>query len=366
MKAQRTGDVRWTQAEDAILVPAYKAGGVMAALAALPHRRKAQIDGRLKHLGVRRYPPWTARRNEELRRLWGHATLGQIAQRLDCKPITVYRHALALDLGVCPQGFEYIATAAERLGYSADTFTRICRWAGVGMPPSYQKPGRASKHPRHMVDSADAEAAIDRWHTTETLTSAAERLGFGDYRALLDRLQALGHRIVEKGEGRYRNPMLEEPGPTSSVVRVGTTARGRKEHRDGFHIRVDSALADRAAALENMKEAAQRTGIFVERLKGILLAAGVRPATKRGYLLEPAFVDKVVADSRLPSGTESVAEAAGVNKLTMSRWLRAAGFTREGNAYWRLHPAEVDVVIEKNLARLAARRVPGRGMRRAA
>jgi hypothetical protein len=372
----RRGDF-WTPAEDAILIPAYKAGGVMAALAALPKRRKAQIDGRLKHLGIRRFPTWTARRNEELTRFWGNVSLAVMAKHFEVSPTTVFRHAIRLGLGACPQGHEFLTTIAKRLGYDLPTFTRILRWAGVGVFLVYSNPNSPPlKRPRHFVDTADAEAAVDRWHKTETVTAAAKRLGYADFRTLLVRIEALGHSVVELGKRRYRTP-LEDPGPTSPIVRVDATTRGRDDvRRTGSHVRVDSDLADRAAKLENMKQAAKRHGLYIGRLKALLLGAGVKPfgssrrfRVKRGYLLDPAFVDQVVADSRRPKDTEGIASAAfraGVNAATMSRWLRAAGFKTEGNRPWVLNPAEVDVVIEANLTKLAALRAARRVTRKAA
>ncbi len=50
MSQEHLNAPRWSQAEDALLVPAYRDGGIRAAMRALPHRTRKAISARIQRL----------------------------------------------------------------------------------------------------------------------------------------------------------------------------------------------------------------------------------------------------------------------------------------------------------------------------
>ena len=347
----RACEQAWTKAEEATLVAAFKSGGVVAARKALPGRRKHQITGRASRLGLRRTARWTAKMDAELRLLWGQILIRGIAQRLGCTPMEVYNRGHLLGLGIVPQGMGYVWVEAKRMGYEVETLRRILAWAHVRILLAYVRPGGAKQNQKHIVDTADAEAAVDRWHRTETLRAGAARVGLSD-NALRLRLAVLGHAVVEIGEGRYRSA-LEEPGPTAGVVRVAPLQGRGNKRGSRMHIRVESELVDRAARLETLEQAAERLGRHRKALGRDLARAGLLPPGRRMFLLEPEKVDAAVAAEAKVMDLVAAATYAGVTKWRMAVWLREAGFERT-SGFWRLTPEDVDGLVESRREQVAA------------
>lgn len=170
---------------------------------------------------------WTEREKDELRMMWGHHRVADIARRLDRKPAAVYRMAGALDLGLgCPQGFEYVAEASRRAGYAHATMVAILRWAGVKLWMPSSDPSARGTNPERVVEPSEVDEAVRAWCATETLAWAADRHG------ITPRLMA---RILKAAHARW-----------DSVQR---------EHAERKHWRLHVADVDRAMAIYRAGEA---------------------------------------------------------------------------------------------------------------
>lgn len=169
----------WTQLEDDALRVNF--GRVSAIeLATQLGRSVGAVFHRANRLGLKARRRWTKADDRELRWLWESGELGvtAIAKRLGRTPVTTYWRAqkLGLPLGV-PEGFEYLTHAAERTGYARETLMRVLRWAGVTTHRAMARPTKGASHRMRFVDPYEVDEAIVRWHETETLESAARRLG---------------------------------------------------------------------------------------------------------------------------------------------------------------------------------------------
>ena len=213
----------WTPAEDDLLRTVYATQGIRAAMAALPHRTRASIFERAirrLRLAVRR-PPWTEAEDAQLRLLWGDGKpLATLATLLKRPAQGVYRRAaiLGLPLG-CPQGYEYLTDAAERVGMSRGLLRKILVAAQVRLYRSLTL--KHSRQPRHVVDSGDVDEAVDAYLATEPVGPAARRVGVCEHK-LRACLRAIG---VERAPGR-RRVLRVTPEQVARAVGVG-----RKEAR---------------------------------------------------------------------------------------------------------------------------------------
>lgn len=169
----------WTPAEDDVLRATYKRG-YRRVQAALPDRARASIFRRMNKLGLYTHRHWTPEETERLRGMWesGDLRLSAMARELGRTPKATYDRAqqLGLSLGL-PPGHEYLSDAARRSGYSStSTLRRILKWARVQIHIALSRP---TKKPRraHYVLPEDVDDAIARWHQTEPLERAAERVG---------------------------------------------------------------------------------------------------------------------------------------------------------------------------------------------
>lgn len=189
----------WSPAELEALRVVYSDGGIESAEVALPGRSRASIYHQAARMGLTRRRRWTVEEDSRLRRLWDAETpLAQIAARLERTATATYWRAqqLGLPLG-CPDGWEYLTTAAERTGFDTTTLRRILRWAGVSIHRSLSAPGRRRRGvagircDRHVVAPGEVDVAIEQWMETEPLERAAERLGVCR-QTLARRLEAVG------------------------------------------------------------------------------------------------------------------------------------------------------------------------------
>jgi len=304
---------------------------------------------------------WTPREEEELRRMWGSHSLNQVAAHFGRTEKAIYWRARKVfgPETSCPQGMESMLGASLRTGYghNAVTLRRILKWAGVRVVKAYARPSPGFKaFVRWIVDAADVDSAVDRWHKTETARAGAARVGL-TYRGLLMRLEWMG--ITEKREAKaekasaWARSLDRDPGPRARIRRIAAGRRGHgSQAGTRLHIRIESSLIDRAATIETLRHAAGRVGKDEITLAKWLKVSGVTKAASRvHWWLFPEVVDEVVARKGMPPGTESLEDAAhrtGQDKAKLSRWMRAAGYRRTAGA-WVFKPDDVDAVVVAKL-----------------
>lgn len=174
--------IEWTPDEEAALRAAYGTGGIRAAVAAIATRSESAIYRHASKLGIVRKRHWTDVEDAKLRALWdGDSTLEEVAETLSRTPQGVLRRARDMGLPQCPARWEHLRDAARRAGYSRDQLLDILRWSGSTVrrrllaDPRYGHGPRARR--RFIVLAADVDAAVADWLETETVESAARRLG---------------------------------------------------------------------------------------------------------------------------------------------------------------------------------------------
>ena len=252
----------WSPADDQYLRDHYVADGAHACAAALG-RTWCSITRRARRLDVIRVRRWTWRDDNQLRVLWGVHPIAKIASQIGRTDHAIYWRAKELGLGLgCPQGYEYISAAAERTGYAVTSLRRILNWAHVHIERAACRPDRASRskhgHVTWIVEPADVDQAIERWHQTETLERAAERYGVCSsvLARLLDDAAARGDKRVPKRPAFRRH------------WRIPSTL-------------IDEVMAERSKR-ESVAAAAERVGVTAPTLAGWLRAAGVSYSRRDG------------------------------------------------------------------------------------
>lgn len=170
--------VPWTAEEDAVLREVYEREGHKRVSERLPQRSLSSIFHRANRLGLKARRRWSKADDNQLRDLWDSGVcIHTIAKTLGRTQRTTYWRAqqLGLRLG-CPDSFEYLTVAAERTGYCTTQLRPILRWAGVNLKVALARPTKARRR-FHIVDPFDVDDALERWHGTEPLETAARRLG---------------------------------------------------------------------------------------------------------------------------------------------------------------------------------------------
>ena len=256
----------WTRAEREALRTTYASGGILAAVAALPHRPRSGIYKQARKLGLSRRRRWTPAEDVKLRRLWGSVSLREIGKDLDRTVLTVYWRAqhLGLPLG-CPQGWEYLSAAATRTGYSTTQLRRALAFSSVGIQRAFVR--TKDPHPRgtRIVEPFDVDRAVEAWGATEPVTDAAHRRGMVD--------ETLRHWLLDAGLEPKRD--------------------GRKRSSKA-HWRVRSDVIDAVIAeRETLTSAADRVGVQHQTLARWLRDAGV---DRRKAFVRRSDVDRVVAE----------------------------------------------------------------------
>jgi len=224
---------------------------------------------------------WTRGEDARLRLLWdGDSTVAQIALKLKRPVTSVYWRAqhLCLPLGV-PEGREYLTTAAARAGFTVTQLRMILAWADVSIRRTLSRPTRRARG-YHHVDPIDVDDAVVRWLATETLHAAATRHTLCD--------QTVADLLAARG--------ITRP----------AALRGRLHWRVESHIVDEVVAAYRAAReVETLSRAALRHRVGRITLSKWLHRAGVierpRSGGSRGVRLDPAVIDRVVAERRAVS-----------------------------------------------------------------
>lgn len=172
----------WLDADIARLRDAYARGGLRTAGLAFPARTRASLCQQAHRLGICRERRWTHQDDARLIDLWGEGTsLATMAARFHRTPLAVFARGKQLGLSVgVPQGFELITHAARRTGYDVKQLRQILHWARVRIRPALCEPSRYVRCPRKIVDSFEADVAVERWLETEPLSRVAKRLRLCD------------------------------------------------------------------------------------------------------------------------------------------------------------------------------------------
>jgi hypothetical protein len=221
------GTKLWSAAEDAIIREHYPAGGSRAVQERIGKGRgRSAIMHRARAIGVSSRPAWTPRADRRLTFLWGgpRISLGAIAKQLGHTPGSVYRRAVALGLGAgCPNGFEYLTSAARRTNFHVVSLRKILAWDRVRICLVRSDPSKKRETARrHFVDSEQVDRAIARWMTCETLSEASRSRGVHD--------ETLRKYLVEDGviEDRHGVPRTRWRIPSLEIDRVVAARRRDK------------------------------------------------------------------------------------------------------------------------------------------
>jgi hypothetical protein len=130
-------------------------------------------------LGIRDKPHWTPEEEHRLMLLWGERSVENIAKKLGRSQWAVLFHArkLGLEIG-CPQGYEYLAAAARRVGFGSDQLYDIIVATGyIASVRTSFTVRRGRNYCRRVIETDAADAAVLKWLATEPLKPAARRRG---------------------------------------------------------------------------------------------------------------------------------------------------------------------------------------------
>ena len=210
----------WTPDEDAALREVYPAGGVKAALAALPGRSANSVRIHANRLGLRTREWWKEDEDRTLRNLADDGrTLRYIAKALGRSRRGIEQRAteLGVSLGV-PPGYETLTRSARRTGLCVATLRRVLEAQGV-LLHRRRHSNRHSTRPQHYVEPCDVDDAIEAWCRTEPVAAAARRAGVGVV-ALRKRLRAIG---VAAPRRRHLRVTEEQVAAALNAQRAGST-----------------------------------------------------------------------------------------------------------------------------------------------
>lgn len=180
MRRRRIGrGLAWSDSDDAKLRRSFTAGGVLAALRALPKRTRPAVWRRARRLGLQREPQWPPQDDATLRELWAQARpLHEVAARFQRsqEAVAARAHKLGLRRG-CPDGWEYVTAAARRTGFDEPLFRKVLAAAQVEVRPALTfHQGRTSRR-TEIVHSEGADLAVAHWMTGAPLAVQARRYG---------------------------------------------------------------------------------------------------------------------------------------------------------------------------------------------
>ena len=264
---------RWSPGEDEILRANYRTLGA-AGTAEILGRDFGSVCKRADRLNLSYRRRWTRQQDAQLRGLWGDTPIAKISAATGRSVSACATRASDLGLGRGPRdGVELVTTAVRRVGYNRQTLLKILKWHGTkpSTITSLRDPRTKAKRSRKAFDSDDIDDAVTEYLKTETLEEAARSRGL-DREKLIRILEASGADVSER-PGRY--------------------CQWRVSTKD-----IDRALAV-FESRETLGRAAKRHHISRYALQRLLIGAGVeqRFRESRRWFLEPAVVDRVVADA---------------------------------------------------------------------
>ena len=155
-----------------------------------------------------------------------------------------------------------------------ETLRRILQWGGVRRRRTMSCGASAiRRHSHTCVDPFDVDEAIQRWLATETVSEAARRRGVSAT-SLANWLRDAG--VIGAPAGRRALHRV----PSEDIDRV---IRERAEQR---------------SRLRSVRSEAQRVGVSVSALLTWLREEQVPRVGIRPWLVDPAVVDRIVAERR--------------------------------------------------------------------
>lgn len=244
----------WSEAEDDTIRSDY-AKLTAATVATQLGRSVAAVCNRAMRLGVSRIRKWSKKDDHDLRDAWGEGTVERIARRLKRSPHSVYWRAgfLGLPRG-CPEGFEYLSTAADRVGLDRKTLVKILKAAGVKIGRSMSRPKKEASFRCRVVDPYAVDKAVRQYRAVAPINTYADSAG-------IDLLTLQRWALLAEANGVVTLP----PRPT------------RKRYRWNVPGATMAKVLAWRASLETVSAGAKRVGLNRETLRARLAAAGVVP-----------------------------------------------------------------------------------------
>lgn len=266
----------WTEAELDTVRARYATDGAQV-LAEELGRTAGAIAQKAHLLGCAPKRHWTPDDDARLRLLWeGLSPPHAVARELGRTKTAVLIRAshLGLERGV-PSGFESMKQAALRTGLCEPTLRNVLRWAGVRRRRTMSRGPAATKRYSHTcVDPFDVDQAVARWVASETVNAAAKRRGLNAMTLATWLREA---KVIEALPGR------RSPHRLSSEV-IDRVVRERTENRAG---------------LRSVRSEAKRAGVSLSALLSWLKEEQVPRVGQRPWLVDPAVVDRIVAERLL-------------------------------------------------------------------
>jgi transposase len=313
----------WTSEELAYLREHYDSDGYESVAKALG-RTTAAILNRASKIGVAR-ARWTDEERARLKILFGTVPVTELAATLRRTKRAI--RDMANDLGIraadIRQGFELINAAARRLGVWPMTMQRIIRWSHI----QWHRPLMFDDHPtshwaHRLYETADIDAAFERWSRLETLQQASRRTGWS--------ATSLRGWLLEAGVSAHKTGRQKQ-------------ALWRVEPAD-----VDRVVAEHMST-DTIRSAAARAGVSVQTMDRWLRSAGVVTGRRAGtpHRLDRVVVDRVIETRRRESESLSAASArTGIPYRTLLKRLREAGYVSgQRGRYHRFDQSVVDAVV---------------------
>ena len=207
-----THPMAWDNSRNQEFANAYLYGGLKKVQELFPNRSKYAIWTRASDLGIHIRRPWSEKDDRILKFGWGPLSLKTIAKNLNRTECSIRFRAerLGVQMG-CPNGFEYVSNAAKRLGFNRSSFRRVLAWANVlDRPAMCQSRTESGATIRRIVDSFDAERAVESWLKTETVNGAAKARGVPET-TLSKWLREAGALTGRVPMGRVKNKNYKRP-----------------------------------------------------------------------------------------------------------------------------------------------------------
>lgn len=329
----------WTDEEMAVLRKWYGKMTGAKLRKKLPGRSLGSILQKAEKSGLGKPTRYTVEEVQYIRDGWGTVPIAEMAKHVGRRVETVYHYAnnvLGLKAGV-PQGYESLAAAARRMGFAASTLRYILNARGVPVRPrptsGVKSNGGKAKFHAVMVDSFDAESAVEWYTHSETIYQASRRTGYD--------ASSLRRILVRAGVKLETRPM-------------------RPNFRRIMTSEIDRAMAEweeTVRVTETLTEGAARIGVSQSTLSRWLSVDGVETGNEKTFRLKPSTVDACAAKRLGKETVNNAAKRLHVSPFTLVRWLRRDGVipgTSSRASRYYLRPSDFDEAIARRRTTEAA------------
>jgi hypothetical protein len=214
----------------------YASATVDELLSAFPDRTLSSLRQRAHKMGLCYETHWTDAEDARLIFMWETPlALASIATRMGRTPLAIYSRAKKIGLSVgCPDGFEYVSTAAKRTGFELATLRRVLAFSRVKEHRSLAQPKRTRRYQSHHFVCIDSvNDAVVKWHASEPVTAAARRRGLSQL--------TLRRWLIDAGA-------------------LSKSRAWKKHHRIDSEI-IDLVISNRAPTRELLSAAGRRGGL---------------------------------------------------------------------------------------------------------